>query len=64
MKVGKIACMSLVLIALFTSLMVLAVALLGTETGSRWLLNRAISYAPGELDLERFQGSLISTFTE
>jgi len=38
-------------------------ALLYSETGTRWVLERAIPFVPGELSYEEFSGSLYKGFT-
>ena len=37
-----------------------AVVLLRTETGSRWLFYRAVNYIPGQLNIDRMRGNLVS----
>jgi len=47
-----------VLIA-FIVLATLLTVLLGTEPGSRWLVQRGVALAPGELTIERVRGTLL-----
>lgn len=50
----------LVLVFLVPTLIVI---ILGTESGSRWVLSKAISFAPVDIHYEEFNGSLLDEFS-
>lgn len=41
----------------------LVVAVLGTETGSRWALSKALNYTPIDIQYEQFTGQLLNEFS-
>ena len=41
----------------------IVLALLGTEVGSRWVIEKSIHYVPVDISYEQFQGKLLSDFS-
>ena len=52
-----------IILGVFIILPTIALALLGTEVGSRWVIEKSIHYVPVDISYEQFQGKLLSNFS-
>lgn len=53
----------LALLVLLIAIQLVVAALLGTEPGSRWLINRLLPLVPGELQIRRINGTILDGVT-
>ena len=52
-----------IILGVFIILPTIVLALLGTEVGSRWVIEKSIHYVPVDISYEQFQGKLLSNFS-
>ena len=52
-----------IILGIFFVIPSVAIALFGTETGSRWVVDKAIHYSPIDIRYDQFRGKLLTEFS-